>query len=141
LQKEGKYSFRDDISLYEDFLYFPSHLISFINDLVNDPYITHETVHQSSKRIVLLLFVGVFLGICFVSGSKLMDTFREYKVFRSQEASNESLLAVSKMELKKRERYIEQLENDPELFEHIARQRLQYSKSGEIVFHFKDKNN
>lgn len=108
---------------------------------MNDPYITHEPVHQSSKRIVLLLFVGVFLGICFVSGSKLMDTFREYKVFRSQEASNESLLAVSKMELKKRERYIEQLENDPELFEHIARQRLQYSKSGEIVFHFKDKNN
>lgn len=105
---------------------------------MKDPYLPLETVNQSTKRIILLLLVISFFLISFFSGTQLMDTYREYKAFRVQENQNEKHIADARVQLKKRELYMDKLTSDKELIEHVARERLQYSRDGDIVFHFKN---
>lgn len=66
-----------------------------------------------------------------------METYREYQAFRAHQAENHQGLESARHELKKKERYMDLLENDAEVLEHVARERLQYSKPDELIFHFK----
>ena len=68
-----------------------------------------------------------------------METYREYQAFRAQQSENQENLVLARAELKKRERYMDLLESDPEILEHVARERLKYSKPNELIFHFKSK--
>lgn len=71
-----------------------------------------------------------------VLGGLLLQTYREYASFKARELAYQERLKILEMEVDAYEAYLERLLSDPEFMEHVARERLGYSKEGELIFRF-----
>lgn len=82
--------------------------------------------------LVALLVLGVFLG------SMILQTRREYLHFIEREAALETRLAQAQKEFRRKEAYFSRILEDEEFLERVARERLGYSRPGEVLFRFDD---
>lgn len=82
--------------------------------------------------VVSLLILGIFLG------SMILQSRREYRHFTERRVDLENRLAQAREEFRLKEAYYARLLEDPEFLERVARERLGYSRSDEVLFRFDD---
>lgn len=89
-------------------------------------------IHKS----IYLLFGGLvfFVGILF--GFMLMQTHRESKIFKQNEKNLVDALRRAQNDIGVQEDYLKRFNQDPNFLEWVARQRIGYAKSDEIIFCF-----
>ncbi|MEO0794249.1 MAG: septum formation initiator family protein [Verrucomicrobiota bacterium] len=77
--------------------------------------------------------------VCAVFAVVFMQTWRENKAFAEREAAAKAELARLVEQNDLQQAHLTQLLNDPELVERVARDRLGYSREGEVIFKFPEK--
>ena len=87
-------------------------------------------------QTLFLFITGVLLLVSGALGGLLLQTYREYASFKARELAYQERLEGLEMEVDAYEAYLERLLNDPDFLEHVARERLGYSKEGELIFRF-----
>lgn len=74
--------------------------------------------------------------VCAVFGVILTQSWREYQAFEDRrEAASERLQALHEQNAAQNT-YLTELLNNPEIVERAARDRLGYSREGELIFKF-----
>lgn len=84
------------------------------------------------------LFGVLFAGIALWAITAFVGMQRELKARQADLATKERLLAEAEAKLQAQSRYLERLRHDPELVEHLIRQKLGYAKGDEFVFRFEE---
>lgn len=84
--------------------------------------------------VALILFLGVLIGI----GTGLYRAWVEYEAMETRQSSLREDLDKAQEQRSERDRYLRLLLEDPEFRERVARERLGYSKPGEIIFRFEE---
>lgn len=90
------------------------------------------------RRILISLYLALFVGAGLVSGVFLWQAHGEYSRLLRIEAASRQRLAAAEARLKEQERILDRLRNDPSYVEKVIRRRLGYVKSDEFVFRFED---
>ena len=89
-------------------------------------------VHKS----LYFLFIGLVLFVGIGFSFMLMKAHRESKIFKQNEKNLEEALGRAQKERNMREEYLKRFREDPEFVEWVARQRIGYASSDEIIFRF-----
>lgn len=89
-------------------------------------------------KILYALFFTILLGVSLIFGTVWMQAYRELKAFKSKGVALAAELAQLRKHLESKEKYLRRLNEDPQYFEWVARRRLGYVYSDEIVFRFED---
>ena len=84
---------------------------------------------------MLMVILGVI--VVFFSGL-ILKTHREYKNFKDRENRVETKLLQARKEFAQKEAYLARLIGDSEFLERVARDRLGYARSDELIFRFAD---
>lgn len=90
-------------------------------------------------KFLYTLFAGVLVAVIVGFGLMWLQANRERAVFVNNETKLDSNLDQARKKLEIEEGYLEQLQRDPEFFEWVARQRIGYAHSDEIIFRFDEK--
>jgi cell division protein DivIC len=92
---------------------------------------------QFKERVILaILAISVLVLVVFFS-SLIMQTYREYRNFKTRELKIEEKLTQARKELEYKEIYLSLLE-DPDFLERVARERLGYARPDELLFRFSE---
>jgi len=89
------------------------------------------------KTIVAALSV-ILLAVVVVFGVLLVQTSGEYRGYREREVALVEQIQTAQEERLYKQAYLKKLLNDPEFFERVARERLGYSRDGELIIRFED---
>lgn len=73
---------------------------------------------------------------CALFAVGLGQTWREHRAFAEREALAKAELARLQQENAEKQAYLTALLNDPAMMERAARERLGYSREGELIFKF-----
>ncbi|WP_237702390.1 FtsB family cell division protein [Opitutus terrae] len=92
----------------------------------------------SLRRIIVSLYLLLFLGIGAASGIYFWQAREEYARLRQLEAASQRRLAELEARLLEQEKILERLRNDPVYVEKVIRRRLGYAKPEEYIFRFED---
>ena len=92
---------------------------------------------QSKERVVLAILVVSLLVLVVFFSSLIMQTYREYRNFKTGELKIEEELTQARKELEYKEIYLTLME-DPDFLERVARERLGYARPDELLFRFSD---
>lgn len=90
------------------------------------------------RRLVIALYLVVFLAIGAASGVYFLQAREEYNRLRGIEAENRRRLAEAEARLHEQEKILERLRTDPVYVEKVIRRRLGYAKPDEFIFRFED---
>lgn len=90
------------------------------------------------RRVILTLYLLLFVGAGVTSGYFLWQAREEYGRLRRLEADTRRRLTEAEARLKEQERILDRLRNDPAYVEKIIRRRLNYAKPDEYIFRFED---
>lgn len=82
------------------------------------------------------MLLGTLLVLVFFFGSVILQANRELKQFHEREGRLEAKLQQAEKEFQQKEAYLSRLMEDPEFLERVARERLGYTRSDEILFRF-----
>jgi cell division protein FtsB len=92
----------------------------------------------SLRRLVVTIYLLLFLAVGAASGLYFLETREEYNRLREQEASSRRRLAEAESKLREQEKILERLRHDPVYVEKVIRRRLGYAKPEEFIFRFED---
>jgi len=67
-----------------------------------------------------------------------IQTNREYQMFQKREAEASAKVDQMRIQIAQQEAYLDRLIEDPYLLEQVVRNKLGYTKPGEILFIFPD---
>jgi len=90
------------------------------------------------RRLIISLYLMLFLGAGATSGYFLWQAREEYARLQRLEADTRRRLAEAEARLKEQERILDRLRNDPAYVEKVIRRRLNYAKPDEYIFRFED---
>lgn len=90
------------------------------------------------SKLIQGFFVAIFAAIALWAVTFFVQMHRELKQLRAQEAANQRRLEEAEARLKAQDRYLDRLKHDPQLVEHLIRQKLGYAKGDEFVFRFEE---
>lgn len=90
------------------------------------------------RRIIVTLYLALFLGVAVTSGVFFWQAQQEYSRLKAIEAESKRKLVAAELRLREQEKILDRLRTDPEYVEKVIRQRLGYAKPGEYIFRFKD---
>jgi cell division protein FtsB len=90
----------------------------------------------SWRRVILSLYLLLFVTIGAVSAVYFWDARQEYNRLKQQEAASRQRLAELEARLREQEKILERLRNDPVYVEKVIRRRLRYAKPEEYIFRF-----
>ncbi len=93
---------------------------------------------MSLRRIIVTVYLLLFLAVGAASGLYFWDAREEYDRLRQQQALSRRRLAEAEAKLKEQEKVLERLRNDPVYVEKVIRLRLGYAKPDEFIFRFKN---
>lgn len=88
------------------------------------------------KQTLFFFVSGVTFLLLGALGGLLLQTYREYASFQARELAYRERLDALEVEVDAYEAYLNRLLSDPEFLEHVARERLGYSRAGELIFRF-----
>lgn len=97
-----------------------------------------EIKHRRLERLILFLFLGLFVAAGVGLTVLLRQTYREYTTIKAREAYYQQTLSEAEVKLKEKEETVHRLRHDPAFVERAIRQRLGYVKPGELVFRFEE---
>lgn len=90
------------------------------------------------RRLVITIYLALFLGVAVTSGIFFWQAQQEYENLREQERAIRQKLTDAEQRLKDQERILERLRTDPVYVERVIRQRLGYAKPDEYIFRIKE---
>lgn len=90
------------------------------------------------RRIIVILYLLLFLVIGAASGLYFWDTREEFLRLKQLEAQSRRRLAETEAKLKEQEKILERLRTDPAYVEKVIRRRMGYAKPDEFIFRFED---
>lgn len=90
------------------------------------------------RRLIIGLYLLLFLVIGAASGLYFWDTREEYERLRKLQLASEQRLAEAEARLQEQEKTLERLRTDPVYVEKVIRKRLGYAKPDEYNFRFPD---
>ena len=90
------------------------------------------------RRLIIGLYLLLFLVIGAASGLYFWDTREEYERLRKLQLASEQRLAEAEARLQEQEKTLERLRTDPVYVEKVIRKRLGYAKPDEYIFRFPD---
>ena len=93
---------------------------------------------QRKERAFILMLMAMLSVLVVFFGGLVLKTHREYNNFKDRENRIESKLIQARKEFAQKEAYLVRLKNDPEFLERVARERLSYARSDELIFRFAD---
>ena len=93
---------------------------------------------QRNERAFMLMLIGMLSVLVAFFGGLVLKTHREYNNFKDRENRIESKLIQARKEFAQKEAYLVKLIDDPEFLERVARERLGYARSDELIFRFAD---
>jgi cell division protein FtsB len=92
----------------------------------------------SLRRIVVTIYLLLFLAVGAASGLYFLEAREEYNRLKQQEATSRRRLVEAEAKLRDQEKILERLRNDPVYVEKVIRRRLGYAKPEEFIFRFED---
>ncbi len=92
----------------------------------------------NSYKILCAVLVGVLCLVIGVYAVIFTSTFRQYNHLNQQQDRYQSQVTKLSKQISQREAYLQRIIQDPEFVDHVVRERLGYSKPGEIIFRFED---
>lgn len=90
------------------------------------------------RRLLLSLYVLLFVGLGLAGGFLFKDAHDEYGQLERSETVNRHRLAEAQEHLRDQERVLERLRADPSYVDKVIRIRLGYAKPDEFIFRFED---
>ena len=93
---------------------------------------------MSLRRIIVSLYLLLFLAVGAASGVYFLEAREEYNRLRQQEAASRRRLVEAEAKLREQEKILERLRHDPVYVEKVLRRRLGYAKPEEFIFRFED---
>ena len=96
-----------------------------------------NNAHRKERALVLMLICMLCVLVIFFGGL-VLKTHREYQNFKARENRIEAKLIQARKEFAQKEAYLVKLIEDPEFLERVARERLGYARSDELIFRFAD---
>ena len=96
-----------------------------------------KSLQRKERALILMLMVILGVMVVFFSGL-ILKTHREYKNFKDRENRVETKLLQARKEFAQKEAYLVRLIGDSEFLERVARDRLGYARSDELIFRFAD---
>ena len=90
------------------------------------------------RRIILSLYLALFVGVSVMAGIYFTDTRAEYNRLKGIEIGNERRLAEAQKRLADQQEILRRLRTDPTYVERVIRQKLGYAKPDEMIFRFDD---
>lgn len=93
---------------------------------------------MNARRLILWIYVVLFVGVGLISGVFFFRTYQEYAQLQRLEAESRQRLAQAEQRLNEQERVLERLRTDPDYVARIIRQQLRYAKPSELIFRFED---
>ena len=93
---------------------------------------------MSLRRIIVSLYLLLFLAVGAASGIYFLEAREEYNRLRQQEAASRRRLVEAEAKLREQEKILERLRHDPVYVEKVIRRRLGYAKPEEFIFRFED---
>ena len=93
---------------------------------------------QRKERAFMLMLVGMLSVLVMFFGGLVIISHREYNNFKDRENRVETKLTQARKEFAQKEAYLVRLIDDPEFLERVARERLGYARSDELIFRFAD---
>ena len=92
----------------------------------------------NARRLILWIYVMLFVGVGLISGVFFFRTYQEYTQLQRLETESRQRLAQAEQRLNDQERVLERLRTDPEYVAKVIRQQLRYAKPSELIFRFED---
>lgn len=97
----------------------------------------HFRMNDTRKfQILLLALAAALVSACVVFGVVIMQSWREYDAFEARQVQAEQELEALHAQNLAQEKYLTELLNNPDLIERAARENLNYSREGELIFKF-----
>ena len=93
---------------------------------------------MNSRRLIIILYVALFLGLGGGAGALFLDARAEYNQLKQTEVASKRRLAEARTRLADQETILQRLRTDPEFVEKVIRQRLGYTKPGDYIFRFEN---
>lgn len=90
------------------------------------------------RRLIVGLYLALFLGVAGTSSYYFMQTQREYDRLKRMHGESVDKLAEAREKLREQERILERLRTDPAYVEKVIRRRMFYAKPDEYIFRFED---
>lgn len=91
--------------------------------------------HKSIAALLALLLIGV----CVSFGLVMLETHRQLETSREREAVLLTELEKKRELYARQKEYLRKMMTDPDFFEKVVRERLGYSREGELVFRFEER--
>jgi cell division protein FtsB len=91
---------------------------------------------MTARRVIIWIYVAIFVGVGLLSGAFFFQTYREYAQLRRVEVEGRQRLAEAEQRLREQEQVLDRLRNDPAYVTKIIRQQLRYAKPSEFIFRF-----
>lgn len=88
------------------------------------------------RRLIISFYLLLFLCLAVGSGVFFLQTRREYRLLKKEEAQSRQLLEEAQLKLKEQEKILDRLRNDPSYVELVIRRQLGYAKPDEMIFRF-----
>ena len=90
------------------------------------------------RRLILGLYLALFLGVAGASAYYFLQTQREYDRLKRLHQESQEKLTEAREKLREQERILERLRTDPAYVEKVIRRRMFYAKPDEYIFRFED---
>jgi cell division protein FtsB len=88
------------------------------------------------RRIILSLYLLLFVGIIVTSAAFFLQTREEYQRLKGLEARSQKRIVELETKLKAQQQILDRLQNDPAYVERVIRKQLRYAKPDEYIFRF-----
>jgi cell division protein FtsB len=88
------------------------------------------------RRLIIAIYLLVFLSAAAASGVFFWQTRREYDQLLESEKASKQHLAEMQLKLNEQEKILQRLRTDPDYVEMVIRRRLGYAKPDEYIFRF-----
>lgn len=91
-----------------------------------------------ARRVIISLYLVVFIGTLVTSGVFFWQTRAEYRQLKDVQERSQRHLNELEVRLKEQQVMLERLRNDPAYVERIIRRQLKYAKPDEYIFRFEE---
>jgi cell division protein FtsB len=92
------------------------------------------------RRVILSLYVLLFAGLGMAGVVLFKDAHDEFGQLEQVESANRRRLAEAQERLRREEKVLDRLRNDPAYVDRVIRMKLGYAKPDEFIFRFEDEN-
>jgi len=93
-------------------------------------------MHPGLQKFILTACSCLLAAVVIAFGVILHQTYQEYRIFQKREMTFDAQLSGLKADIDAKQEYLDRLQDDPVFLERVIRERLGYSKPGDLLYRF-----